>query len=317
MEKFIELHSILENPYYMFGAFKSQASNLAKYQSTENLKLACYAASVSKYIKRQDARCFCSLDCLLSTYNSIASQFGLKSIGKSTFCTIQKAALSSGLVKKETIEHSTNTGRNYRLLSINPSKLLDLFPSIFALAARRASQRKNRKLESNGDSVDNHIKARPEKASSELDHTKNWTITTKRSKDQNNKNKAPASLDFYKARFGHNADNAKSLQDAARNGKISAAGALKLMNLHSKHNVSLAESFRKYLLWVVCAGKELAGKLNRPSHSQNNAFAEKTQHLIESGLGIHCFDRHGALYVRFVDGSESLTQTCEVSAYEV
>ncbi|WP_102719914.1 hypothetical protein [Vibrio parahaemolyticus] len=302
-----QLH-ILEHPYYMYGAFKSQASNIVKYQPKTTLKLACYTASVANFIKSQDARCFCSLDKLLSTYNSLAPLFNLKQIKKSTFCSIQQTALDSGLVKRETIEHSKTAGRNYRLLSIDIVQLSKQFPSIFALASRRATQRHNRKLESNGDSVNNNDKPSYDKASQDNVRGKIWTITTKRSKDQNNKNKTLLSSDFYKKRFGIDATEAKSLQESARTNSISAPGALKLIKLHAKHSVNLAESFRKYLLWAVHVGKGLSKKEKTATASGNLEFARKTQHLIDSGLGEHRIDRHGSLYVKYFDGTKNLTQ---------
>ena len=279
-------------PYFLRGAFASQAYNINKSKDLQHKKIACYVAAVSAYIKRQQAKCFCSYDTLLSQYNDLAAQFGLKNIKRSTFALIQQLAIGIGIVSKSNSEFCRTTGKKYRQLVIDHTILAQLFPAVAKLANLRAQQLQHRKKsDCNRDDDQNHAKALQHIASRLVDQSKNRTIITKQSNDLIYKNKRIPDATFYKQKFGEDADAAYQLQKLARDGAIKPAAAKKLLALHHRHQVPCG--IKKYLDYVVLSKGFVAAQ-----HTYNPNF-DRSESVSSSHAELeHYRDERGRWHVK-------------------
>ncbi|HIF9321641.1 hypothetical protein ACWU37_21035 (plasmid) [Photobacterium damselae subsp. damselae] len=247
------LNPINLSPQYVFGAFCSRAASFKTYDQKTKQDI-CLLASISSFIKSMGSECFAAPDTILSVYNANCNKFDLKPIKRSTLFTIQSRLLFTGYIERTSL-FDGHKGRKFRRFSINTSMIQSSFPSVFNLAFKRASAFINRVLDSNQKKKD-----RKEKQSKNIKlgnnaNNNNWTIRTKNkskdlSKNKKERTKTPNGA-FFKSRFKSDCDLAYKLQNAARNGSISAGGAKKLISLFKKHGVYMSPVFLKFLQYRI------------------------------------------------------------------
>ncbi|UTM60472.1 hypothetical protein L4174_023690 (plasmid) [Photobacterium sp. CCB-ST2H9] len=235
-------------PVYIAGGFFSQARNLQSLTTSERQN-ACYIATISSFIKKHGAACFAAPVTLISTFNTHCPKFGLNIIGRSTFFTIQRRVLDSGLVTVDA-NYLHHQARSIRKFSLNIELLISTFSAVARTAISRAKAYLQRQLDSHRHSALSQDGTSNDAASDSDPTHRNWTIRSKGSKDLKNKYKTPDGA-FYKNRFREDCDTAYQLQNSARNGAITAAGAKKLIQLHEKHGVFMATTFRNFLVYVI------------------------------------------------------------------
>ncbi|MCG3884168.1 hypothetical protein I3271_05660 [Photobacterium leiognathi] len=240
-------------PNYMFGAFKSRANHYSRfdYKTRQNV---CLLTAISHFTKKSGSKCYASVSTILSKFNSICTSFNLNEIRRSTLFTIQKRLSTLGYISIEA-EFENSKGKHNRNIELVMTAIEYSFTDVFNLAVRRATSFLNRILDSNRFKSENADKASNDKALGQSGNGKNWTrITNNKSKDLNKnkkeRTKTPSGA-FYTSRFKKDADQAYQLEQAARNGSISAGGAKKLISLHTKHNVFVKPSFLKFLQYRI------------------------------------------------------------------
>lgn len=251
------MHSLTLNPRYINSAFRSQARNLLTAPRKQR-ESACLLQAISKHIIKHGNDCFASTARLLDLYNQYTSNYSIKAIQKRTLATRLNELESRGLISRS-IYFNKATSQSRRFISINLPALKQAFAGVFNYAMKYANAFvKRQELHSGRPSVENNGQARQNKAPSKIEKSKNCTLRSNdQSKDIKIKGRRPSDS-FYLKFFKHDADKVKSLQESARQGKISASGAKALIQLHQKWACELHSGFKRFLLSVVLNEKKKA-----------------------------------------------------------
>lgn len=246
----LKAQALTEQPYYLSGAFRSQASNLAKSKTKKELQEICFITVVSSFIKKAGSTCFASPSTLTKQFNAFSKLFGLKTITTPTLFNILRRVISSGLITRYT-KFDKSRGRNDREFSINLVAVKASFKAVYNLATAKAAQCISRKLysyrekvESNDNGIDNN----------ELDNivkVEKVSIIHKASiKKKDLKVKKNTSFDFD-LKFNDDSHKAQTLTAKAKAGVINDIQCKSLMKLYKKHNVHMGESFARFLRFTV------------------------------------------------------------------
>lgn len=273
----MNINDLNQNPFYVSGAFFSQANNLSFKGERATLQDTCFIATVASFIKKQDATCYASSNTLLNAFNRHAKKFGIPEIKRSTFFAIQSRVLKSGLVMN-LLSHDVERAKNWRKFTLNTERLVSIYQSVYNLAMKRIDAFKTRSLDSCGSQENTTKESSNDAGSSKIKKSQNWTRITKESKDLENKNKTPDCV-FFKSRFKEDCDLAYQLQNQARAGKILASGAKKLIQLHNKHQVPLGPTFEAYLKFVLYSSAQAAQDAPETAPQASPAELSHQKHL--------------------------------------
>ena len=248
----MKLSALAAAPSYLFGSFKSRAKEYTT-ESTAVRQNLCFLTVISSHLKIADSKCFAAPKTLLNEFNELTTTFNLKSISRSTFFTIQSRLQRISLINVIS-EFDNHKGHHNRDITLNIEQISYAFKDVINLAASRAVAFLNRKLDCARYKTKTTDNNNNNSNLAKNSNHKNWTIITNTiSKDIKNKKdrtKTPTGA-FYTSRFKRDADQAYQLEQAARNGSISAGGAKKLISLHTKHNVFIKPAFLKFLQYRI------------------------------------------------------------------
>lgn len=242
------------NPRYMKSGFSSQASNISKYEQASVRKVACYMQTVSQFILKHGNGCFASTRTLTATYNENAPRYGVRAISERTLATLQANSEKQGLINVST-HYEKSHGQRRRLINFNYAGICKTFSAVYKWAenaARNFCGLGN--LQDGGGGCGEPSKLKHHKASRvKEDHETCTTRSKIISKDINinNASRPLSKSDFFIKYFGSDANECKSLQDAARQGVITANGARKLIGIHHRNGYPLAKRFIKFLNHVI------------------------------------------------------------------
>lgn len=240
------------NPRFLKSGFRTQARNISISQPLKVRQMACLMQVISDHTLKHGHACFAFTGRLLAMYNKVSATYQIKPISTRTLTNRLKDAENLGLISRD-YAHNHETGQTRRLVSVILDGVKSVFPGVFNYAANCAKKYHARHtLPSSRSDLDNSTEACSEKGFQASENTKNCALKGSKdlSKESDKYNGTPSDSFFLKF-FTKDADNAKSLQQSARQGRITASGAKKLIAIHAKHGVDLAQSFRRYLNSVI------------------------------------------------------------------
>ncbi len=312
----MENTSLILNPRYISAGFGSQASNIRKYEPLSVRKMACFMKTVASFIRKYNSGCYASTDTLLNEYNLNSSKFGVKTISKRTIGNLQAKAKSQGLVEISTF-YDKKKGIKRRLINFVLSGIEQGFKAVYKWALKAANNFCGiGDLHDGGIACENPHEARKNKASQQIKEEKKCTTRSKiLSKDKRNKNNGLRRLsydDFLIKYFGADADEVKSLQQAARNSKhsekpITSSGAKRLIELHNKHGYPLAPRFLKFLNHIIAKEHQCNKQLRDVAISTHKVGDMTDEQAIEAA-------NQELMYWKSTVGS---TEFCEVVVDEM
>ncbi|HHF3194483.1 TPA: hypothetical protein ACPJ2I_003930 [Vibrio alginolyticus] len=246
---------LLLHPCYWKSGFRTQASNIKANKPSAQRKLACLLETISSHILKHGHTCFASTTRLVQVYNENCDRYGCR---PTTFDTLKKqlkTAEDLNLIVREQKPNNA-TGQNLRHITLCVDAIQEMFAGAYKYALQAAQKRFNRqKRHSGGASVEKTLEASADKACEQSDKNKNGTINTKAlSTESKNKinNGIPSDSWFLKI-FKRDADEVKQLQLAAKQGRLSANGARRVIKLYNKHQQPLAPKFVSYLKFVIAS----------------------------------------------------------------
>ncbi|MBE4080471.1 hypothetical protein ACJO2A_19975 [Vibrio parahaemolyticus] len=252
----MQITPLLLNPRYWKSGFRTQASNIKANKPLAQRKLACLLETISSFILKHGHTCFASSDTLARTYNENCHRYGCKPIIKRTIDNYIKIAKELGLIAYGQLKRNDHTGQNQRHITLCVDGIQKMFTGAYKYALQAAEKFCNRqKLHLGGASVEKPLEASSDKAFEQSDKNKNCSINTKDlSTESKNKinNGIPSDSWFLKI-FKRDADEVKQLQLAAKQGRLSASGARRVIKLYNKHQQPLAPKFVSYLKFVIAS----------------------------------------------------------------
>lgn len=298
----MENTSLILNPRYISSGFGSQASNIRKYEPLSVRKIACFMKTVASFIRKHNAGCYASTDTLLDEYNKNSPKYGVKTISKRTIGNLQAKAEELGLIQVSTI-FDRKKGIKRRLMNFEFSGIEKSFKAVYKWALKAANNFCGMgDLHDGGSTCEEPQELRDCKASQQIQDEQNYTTRSKiLSNDKGNKNNGSRRLSydsFLIKYFGADADEVKSLQQAARNSQhsenpITASGAKRLIELHNQHGYPLAPSFAKFLNHIIAKEHQKAKALRSLTHSSKSKAVHSQQVLgvpVESDNGCLCVE---------------------------
>lgn len=301
------------NPRYLKSGFKTQARNIAKKEPVKNRQLACLLHVVSEHILRHGSACFASTHRLLALYNQCASLYQIKTICERTLRSRLNAAELSGLISRDhTYNHQTGQTRRFIMLNLNAIK--SLFSGVYNYAAGYALKRHNRHNLPIGrpvlDNSDHPLSPKPSHHNDERANCrKEGSKDLSKERKENRYNGQPSDS-FYVTFFKQDANQTKELQVAARQGRLSASGAKKLIAIHAKHGFEFAKSFKRYLHSLIAGEHSTAkrisgieqrvhgGSAKEALTAANEVHLSACRELIESGRAMVFYDNQGRVHTR-------------------
>lgn len=246
----LKARALTEQPYYLSGAFRSQAANLAKSHSKKDLQEICLIAVISSFIKKAGHACFASPSTLTKQFNAFSKLFGLKTITTPTLYNVLRRVIESAMIIRVT-KFDKSRGRNDREFSINFDAIKASFKAVYNLATAKAAQCISRKLYSHRENVEVDDKSIDNNELHDVLQNENISIIHKTSiKKKDLKVKKNTSFDFD-FKFGDDSHKAQALTNIAKSGKINGIECKSLIKLYKKHNVHMGESFARFLRFTV------------------------------------------------------------------
>ncbi|EPE6902693.1 hypothetical protein [Vibrio sp. 2-1(7)] len=251
----MQITPLLLNPRYWKSGFRTQASNIKANKPLAQRKLACLLETISSFILKHGHTCFASSDTLMRTYNENCHRYGCKPITKRTVDNYIKDAKELCLIACDG-HYDNQKGHKCRDIELCVDGIKNMFAGAYKYALQAAEKFCNRqKLHLGGSSVEKPLEASDDKACEQSDKNENCTINTKAlSTESKNKinNGIPSDSWFLKI-FKRDADEVKQLQLAAKQGRLSASGARRVIKLYNKHQQPLAPKFVSYLKFVIAS----------------------------------------------------------------
>lgn len=303
---------ILLNPRYLKAGFSTQALNIKKTHSLELRKVACLASVVSLHILKHGSVCYACDNTLLRLYNEHSENFGVPTISKRTVSNILSNAVSKGVLTRATYFDKQIQERK-RTIEFNLQGLKNTFAGVFNYSFQAAKRFLHKQELHNGRSVvDNASKASHSETYKQASNDQSCVTRSNDLSKESNKNKGLPSDSFFCKFFGRDANDAKSLQMAAKEGRITASGALKLIKIHAVHGFELASKFKRYLNWVIAkdhaANKKIVNGLTQVyGGSPQQAILKSNEELtawfdsdpMNAFRGELRYNISGVLYVRW------------------
>lgn len=300
------------NPRYIQAGFKTQAKNISQTRNKGECKLACLLEVIAAHIIKHGNDCFASTTRLLNMYNNAASRYGVKPIKERAMFNLLNTVESKGFISRT---HARNDAawQTKRHIQINLTTVQDAFSGAINWAIKAANAYVNRqKMQSSRSDVENPLNPSNTKGSEE---TATSQKCSRRSKDLSkesklNKYNGFPSDSFFMKFFGAFANDAKSLQLAAKEGRITASGARKLIGIHAKLGFELAKPFKRYLDHVIAKEHTYHQKLTRGEQqlyggtpqqalqAANEDCLAHCQKWVDDGLGEFRRDLNGRIYYR-------------------
>ncbi|MGL1133572.1 hypothetical protein ACSTLP_23000 [Vibrio parahaemolyticus] len=294
----MQITPLLLNPRYWKSGFRTQASNIKANKPLAQRKLACLLETISSFILKHGHTCFASSDTLARTYNQNCHRYGCKPITKRTVDTYISDAVDLHLIDRKSFQNR-ETGQNQRHITLCVDGIKNMFAGVYKYALQAAEKFCNRqKLHLGGSSVEKPLEASADKACEQSDKNENCTINTKDlSTESKNKinNGIPSDSWFLKI-FKRDADEVKQLQLAAKQGRLSASGARRVIKLYNKHQQPLAPKFVSYLKFVIASWHNKAASAVKASVSKVRKAVEQ----VVSGKPEYYRDQFNRVQVRYV-----------------
>ncbi|HHX8662890.1 TPA: hypothetical protein ACVO37_002575 [Vibrio alginolyticus] len=266
----MQITPLLLNPRYWKSGFRTQTSNIKANKPLAQRKLACLLETISSFILKHGHTCFASSDTLMRTYNENCHRYGCQPITKRTVDTYISDAVDLHLIDRKSFQNR-ETGQNQRHITLSVDGIKNMFAGVYKYALQAAEKFCNRqKLHLGGSSVEKPLEASADKACEQSDKNENCTINTKDlSTESKNKinNGIPSDSWFLKI-FKRDADEVKQLQLAAKQGRLSASGARRVIKLYNKHQQPLAPKFVSYLKFVIASWHNKAASAVKASVSK-------------------------------------------------
>lgn len=293
------------NPRYIRSGFRTQAGNIKQRQPLKLRKLACITECIAAHIIKHGAYCFASSSRLVELYNDRCASYGCKPIKERTLFSLLDSTEEAQLITRER-QYNKATGQSRRYIQIVTDSLKSLFPGVCNYAAQAAKRYQERKkLQLGRVSVDNAHKPSDSKASESNQDLKNCSLRSKdlsKESHRDNGNKFPSDSFFCKW-FGKDANEVKSLQLSAKQGRIQASGAKKLIALHAKHGHELATGFKKFLGYVIAsAAKPAAPRLSKVAEFERKVanYMRSLDELEQQGQVEYFRDNNGRMQIRYL-----------------
>ncbi|MGL1133306.1 hypothetical protein ACSTLG_00990 [Vibrio parahaemolyticus] len=192
-----------------------------------------------------------------------------------------------------------------RHIQINLTTVQDAFSGAINWAIKAANAYVNRqKMQSSRSDVENPLNPSNTKGSEETTTNKKCSRRSKDLSKESKKYNGFPSDSFFMKFFGAFANDAKSLQLAAKEGRITASGARKLIGIHAKLGFDLAKPFKRYLDHVIA--KEHArdeqqiygGTSQKALNAANEDCLKHCQKWVDEGRGEFRRDLNGRIYYR-------------------
>lgn len=302
------------NPRYIQAGFKTQAKNISQTRNKGECKLACLLEVIAAHIIKHGNDCFASTTRLLNMYNNAASRYGVKPIKERAMFNLLNTVESKGFISRT---HARNDAawQTKRHIQINLATVQDAFSGAINWAIKAANAYVNRqKMQSSRSDVENPLNPSNTKGSEETATNKKCS---RRSKDLSkesklNKYNGFPSDSFFMKFFGAFANDAKSLQLAAKEGRITASGARKLIGIHAKLGFELAKPFKRYLNHVIAREhsenvqhqdleiKAFGGTPEQAKEAANAMFIEINESHVALGRAEFYRDRHNRVQLRWI-----------------
>lgn len=304
------------NPRYLKSGFRTQARNIAIRESLKNRQLACLLQVISEHILKHGSSCFASTKRLLALYNQCAPLYQIKAISERTLTERFKSAESAGLISRDH-SHNHATGQTRRFITLNLGAIKSLFSGVYNYAAGYALKHHNRHNPPIGrPAVDKSDKPNAGKPSQcirgSLNCRKEGSKDLSKESKKDKYNGQPSDS-FYVKHFKQDANVTKELQQAARQGRLKASGARKLISIHAKHGFELAKSFKRYLHSLIAQDHletKVRGDIEQKYRDRkaiylaNDAVLVAAEHEIATGNKIPSYDRFGRVHL--LDYSETI-----------
>lgn len=301
------------NPRYLKSGFRTQARNIAIRESLKNRQLACLLQVISEHILKHGSSCFASTQRLLALYNQCAPLYQIKAISERTLTERFKSAESAGLISRDH-SHNHATGQTRRFITLNLGAIKSLFSGVYNYAAGYALKHHNRHNPPIGrPAVDKSDKPNADKPSQcirgSLNCRKEGSKDLSKESKKDKYNGQPSDS-FYVKHFKQDANVTKELQQAARQGRLKASGARKLISIHAKHGFELAKSFKRYLhsliadehsttKWISGIEQRVhGGSAKEALMAANEIHLSACREFIESGRTIVFYDNQGRAHTR-------------------
>jgi hypothetical protein len=301
------------NPRYIQAGFKTQAKNISQTRSKGECKLACLLEVIAAHIMKHGNDCFASTTRLLNMYNNAASRYGVKPIKERAMFNLLNVIETKGFISRT---HTRNDAawQTKRHIKINLTTVKDVFSGAINWATKAANAYVNRqKVQSSRSDVENTSNLSNTNSSEENITNKKCSVRSKDlSKESNKYNGFPSDTFFIKF-FGTLANDAKSLQLAAKKGRITASGARKLIGIHTKAGVEIAKSFKRYLNYVIAKDhskakdiqdlevKAFGGTPEQAKEAANAMFMEINESHVAMGHAEYYRDNHNRIQLRWLE----------------
>lgn len=310
------------NPRYIQAGFKTQAKNISQTRKKAECKLACLLEVIAAHIIKHGHDCFASTPRLLSMYNNAASRYGVKPIKERAMFNLLNTVESKGFISR-THERNDAAWQTKRHIKINLATVQDAFAGAINWAIKAANAYVNRqKVQSSRSGVENSPIPSDIKGSDETPENKKCSVRSKDLSKESKLNKYNGfpSDSFFMKFFGAFANDAKSLQLAAKEGRITASGARKLIGIHAKLGFDLAKPFKRYLDHVIA--KEHAyhqeqsrdeqqiygGTSQKALQAANEDCLKHCQKWVDEGRGEFRRDLNGRIYYRDLMASKTIAR---------
>lgn len=300
------------NPRYLKSGFKTQARNISANQPEKMRQLACLMQVISEHILQHGNACFAFTGRLLSMYNKASTSYNTKPISERTLTNRFKAAEQLGLISRD-YHHNHETGQTRRLVSIVLDGVQSVFPGVFNYAASYAMKHHFRhNLPIGRSDLDNSPKSSTGKGSQQPESKPDCRLERSKislEREENKYNGKPSDS-FYVKHFKQDANDAKTLQQSARKGLITANGAKKLIAIHAKHGYELAKSFKRYLHSVIAKDHSetkwisnleqsaFGGTPEQALKAANAEMLEMNGQAIFEGVAVPITDTNGRIHIR-------------------
>lgn len=300
------------NPRYIQAGFKTQAKNISQTRNKGECKLACLLEVIAAHTLKHGNDCFASTTRLLNMYNNAASRYGVKPIKERAMFNLLNTVESKGFISRT---HARNDAawQTKRHIQINLTTVKDAFSGAINWAIKAANAYVNRqKMQSSRSDVENPLNPSNTKGSEEAATNKKCSRRSKDLSKESKKYNGFPSDSFFIKFFGAFANDAKSLQLAAKEGRITASGARKLIGIHSKLRFELAKPFKRYLNHVIAKEhsknmqlqeietKAFGGTPEQAKEAANAVFIEINESHVAMGRAEYYRDRNNRVQLRWL-----------------
>ncbi|APX10094.1 hypothetical protein SL034_004296 [Vibrio harveyi] len=257
--------NLVLNPRYIASGFRSQANNIILTHRSTERKLACLLEVISSHIKKHGSECFASTDRITKLYNLACKRYAVPSVSERTISNLIKRLEDLKIIERS-LQRNVCLWTTKRHIILNIDRLAALFSGVINWSIAAANAFCKRKLQSSRSTVDNSNEASHEKGSSNARKIKTCKIKTKiLSRDKEIEKGTSTRLDYLswiKKTFKQDVETVHQLYEAAKQGRLKASGAKKLISLNAKHNNVIPERFMKFLNHLIHIDRDFAQKEN-------------------------------------------------------